>query len=99
MSVALCVTRSSRYTTKYGRADDVTPRREQKDFTHSTKNVFQWKRSFLIIFPPLVEKKYLKTVYQCLARCTQCLDSGDIDGDSELTVLDVDFAIKRLGKL
>ncbi len=55
--------------------------------------------SFVDHIPPLVEKKYLKTVYQCLAQCTPCLDSGDIDGDGVLTVLDIDFAMKQFGKL
>ena len=44
-------------------------------------------------------KKYLKTVYQCMARCAGCLDSGDMDGDGEITVLDIDFAMMRFGKL
>jgi hypothetical protein len=29
----------------------------------------------------------------------QCRASGDIDADGELTVLDIDFAIKRFGEL
>ena len=48
--------------------------------------------------PPLLEKKYLKVVYDCLD-CAKCLDCGDIDGDGELTVLDVDFAIQQKGHL
>lgn len=63
------------------------------------KKRFPMEKKFFDHIPPLVEKKYLKTVYQCLARCTQCLNSGDIDGDGELTVLDIDFAMKRFGKL
>jgi hypothetical protein len=44
--------------------------------------------------PPLLEKKYLKTIYDCLT-CAACLDSGEMDGDGELTVLDIDFALSR----
>jgi len=48
--------------------------------------------------PPLLEKKYLKVVYDCL-NCAKCLDCGDLDGDGELTVLDIDFAIQQKGRL
>jgi ribosomal protein S27AE len=57
------------------------------------------EKKFYDLIPPLVEKKYLKTVYQCLDRCAGCLDSGEMDGDAEMTVLDIDFALKRFGKL
>ncbi len=63
------------------------------------KKRFPSEKKFYDLIHPLVEKKYLKTVYQCLARCTPCLDSGDIDGDSEVTVLDIDFAMKHFGNL
>jgi ribosomal protein S27AE len=56
------------------------------------------EKKFFDHIPPLVEKKYLKTVYQCLANCTPCLDSGDMDGDGALTVLDIDFALMHFGK-
>jgi hypothetical protein len=36
----------------------------------------------------LLEKKYLKTIYNCHL-CAGTLDGGDIDGDGELTVLDI----------
>ncbi len=49
--------------------------------------------------PPLVEKKYLKTVWECLSNCTDCLKSDDMDGDDNLTVLDIDCAMKRYGRL
>lgn len=39
--------------------------------------------------PVLLEKKYLKTIYNCHA-CTQTLACGDLDGDGMLTVLDID---------
>jgi len=40
----------------------------------------------------LLEKKYLKTIYACHI-CAGTLDAGDIDGDGELTVLDIDQII------
>lgn len=39
--------------------------------------------------PPLVEKKYLKTIHDCLT-CVGCLDRGSLDADEELTVLEID---------
>lgn len=48
--------------------------------------------------PPLLEKKYLKVVYDCL-NCAKCLDGGDLDGDGHLTVLDIDFALQQKGRL
>jgi hypothetical protein len=39
-----------------------------------------------------LEKKYLKTIYNCHL-CAGTLDGGDIDGDGELTVLDIDHII------
>ena len=53
---------------------------------------------FYDFIPPLLEKKYLKTVYDCLI-CADCLNSGDLDGDGELTVLDIDYALKVHGHL
>lgn len=44
--------------------------------------------------PPLVEKKYLRTVHDCLA-CLDLLDAADLDRDGKLTVLDIDFALSR----
>ena len=42
--------------------------------------------------PSLLEKQYLKTIYNCHA-CADTLDRGGIDGDHDLTVLDIDFII------
>jgi len=56
------------------------------------------KKKFHDSIPPLLEKKYLKVVYDCL-NCAKCLDCGDLDGDGELTVLDIDFAIQQKGHL
>lgn len=45
------------------------------------------------------EKKYLKTVFCCFERCAKCLKKGDMDGDGQMTVLDIDYALKYYGKL
>lgn len=55
-------------------------------------------RKFYDFLPAAVEKKYLKTAYECLD-CANCLDSGDLDGDGELTVFDIDHALKFHGRL
>jgi hypothetical protein len=49
-------------------------------------------RKFYDFIPPLLEKKYLKTVLNC-HECAQTLNGGDIDVDGELTVLDIDFVV------
>lgn len=56
------------------------------------------KKRFEDSIPPLLEKKYLKVVYDCLD-CAKCLDEGDMDGDGKVTVLDIDFAIQQKGRL
>ncbi|MCL4548697.1 MAG: HNH endonuclease [Bacteroidetes bacterium] len=42
--------------------------------------------------PSLLEKKYLKTIYNC-HDCAGTLTGGDIDGDGKITVLDLDYVI------
>ncbi len=44
---------------------------------------------FYDLLPPLLEKKYLKTIYQCHA-CAGTLEAVDLDGDGAMTVLDLD---------
>jgi hypothetical protein len=56
------------------------------------KGKFPAERKFYDLIPPLLEKKYLKTIYNCHL-CAGTLDAGDIDGDGELTVLDIDYII------
>ena len=53
---------------------------------------FPADRKFYDRIPSLLEKKYLKTVHECLS-CVGCMGRGDMDGDGELTVLDIDFAL------
>ena len=54
---------------------------------------------FYDFIPALVEKKYLKTVFACLSGCAACLSMEDCDGDGEMTVLDIDFALQKYGNL
>ena len=56
------------------------------------------KKRFEDSIPSLLEKKYLKVVYDCLD-CAKCLDEGDMDGDGRVTVLDIDYAIQQKGRL
>jgi 5-methylcytosine-specific restriction endonuclease McrA len=50
------------------------------------------ERKFYDFIPSLLEKKYLKTIYNC-HKCTQTLEKEDLDGDGKLTVLDIDSII------
>jgi len=52
------------------------------------KGKFPAERKFYDLIPPLLEKKYLKTIYNCHL-CAGTLDAGD----GELTVLDIDQVI------
>lgn len=54
-------------------------------------------RKFYDRLPPLAEKKYLKTVYECLDRCTPCLDAEQPGGQPQ--VLDLDRALQQYGHL
>jgi hypothetical protein len=45
--------------------------------------------------PPLLEKKYLKTIYWC-HECAGTLDVFDLDGDGKITVLDIDAVLRRV---
>jgi hypothetical protein len=44
------------------------------------------------LIPPLLEKKYLKTIYNC-HECAKTLNKGDMNGDEEIYVLDIDFIL------
>jgi 5-methylcytosine-specific restriction endonuclease McrA len=50
------------------------------------------EKKFYDLIPPLLEKKYLKTIY-CCHRCARTLIKGDIDGDGKLSVFDIDFIL------
>jgi 5-methylcytosine-specific restriction endonuclease McrA len=51
------------------------------------------EKKYYDLIPPLVEKKYLKTIYNCHV-CAGTLDGRDLDGDAEVTVLDIDFIVR-----
>jgi 5-methylcytosine-specific restriction endonuclease McrA len=53
-------------------------------------------RKYYDRIPPLLEKKYLKTIHDC-HECAGTIDSGDLDGDGEITVLDLDEVIYHHG--
>jgi hypothetical protein len=56
------------------------------------KDKLPGEEKYYDLIPPLLEKKYLKTIYNC-HQCAGTLDVGDMDGDGELTVLDIDHII------
>ncbi len=56
------------------------------------KERYPRKKKYFDAIPPLLEKKYLKTIYNCHG-CAATLDREDIDMDGEISVLDIDFII------
>jgi len=58
------------------------------------KTKYPNEKKFYDLLPPLLEKKYLKTIYNC-HKCAQTLDKEDLDGDGKVTVLDIDFILHR----
>jgi len=56
---------------------------------------YHGERKFYDFIPPLLEKKYLKTIINCHG-CAQTLNRGDLDGDGEITVLDVDCVLGQV---
>lgn len=50
-------------------------------------------KKYYDLIPPLLEKKYLKSIY-CCRECAVTLDKGDIDGDAEISVLDVYYILR-----
>jgi ribosomal protein L37AE/L43A len=53
------------------------------------------EKKYYDFIPTLLEKKYLKTIYYC-HKCSDTLNSADLDGDGQITVLDIDFIIGKL---
>ena len=51
------------------------------------------EKKFFDFLPPLLEKKYLKTMYH-YHECAGTLESTDLDDDGQMTVLDIDWIIK-----
>jgi 5-methylcytosine-specific restriction endonuclease McrA len=52
------------------------------------------EKKFYDFIPTLLEKKYLKTIYSC-HECANTLNASDLDGDGEITVLDLDYVFTR----
>lgn len=57
------------------------------------KSIYPDERKYYDLIPPLLEKKYLKTIYYC-HECALTLDKGDIDGDGQISVLEIDYILK-----
>lgn len=55
-------------------------------------------RKFHDRIPPLAEKKYVKTVYECLEKCTSFL-SDVSQGGRQPDVLKLDETLKNVGHL
>jgi hypothetical protein len=55
-------------------------------------------RKFYDCIPPLAEKKYLKTIYECLERCTSRF-TAEPQGGKQPDVLKVDEALRIVGNL
>ncbi len=47
--------------------------------------------------PPVLEKKYLKTIYNCHS-FSGTIGKGDLDKDGEVTVLDIDWCCLKEGR-
>jgi hypothetical protein len=71
------------------------------NFLKGTKGLYEFYRQkypsetkFYDFIPPLLEKKYLKTIINC-HECAQTLSMGDLDCDGQITVLDIDFILHQ----
>jgi hypothetical protein len=71
------------------------------NFLKSTKGLYEFYREkhpseskFYDFIPPLLEKKYLKTIINC-HECAQTLGKADLDRDGKITVLDIDFILHQ----
>lgn len=56
------------------------------------KKLYPENGDYFDYLPSLLEKKYLKTIFQC-HECAGTLEKCDLDGDGEMTVLDIDWII------
>jgi len=72
---------------------------KQCNSSKGTKGLYEFykakypnEKKFYDLIPPLLEKKYLKTIYNC-HECARTIDKGDIDGDGKISVLDIDFIL------
>jgi hypothetical protein len=51
------------------------------------------EKKYYDVIPPLLEKKYLKTIF-CCHECAETLGRTDLDGDGKPTVTDIDFILR-----
>jgi hypothetical protein len=72
---------------------------EECNFSKGTLGLYEFyrkkypeERKYYDFIPSLLEKKYLKTIY-CCHECVGTLDRGDLDGDGDISVLDIDFIL------
>jgi len=66
-------------------------RKGQRGLYDFFQSLYPGDRKFYDRIPPLVEKKYLKTIHECLA-CADSLDKGTGAGGA-ISVLDIDSAL------
>lgn len=69
-------------------------RKGTKGLYHFMKELHPDAKPFSDVIPPLLEKKYLKTIYLC----HQCNGTLDWDGDGKLDVFALDFPCKRIAR-
>lgn len=72
------------------------------NFLKGTKGLYEFysqkypsERKFYDFIPPLLEKKYLKTIINC-HECAKTLSMADLDRDGQITVLDIDFILHQI---
>jgi 5-methylcytosine-specific restriction endonuclease McrA len=61
------------------------------------KERFPGNPKFYDRIPPLVEKKYLKTIFSC-HECAGTLEASDPNGNGVISVADIDFIIRSAGR-
>jgi hypothetical protein len=59
--------------------------------------LFPERNDFQELIPEVVEKSYLRSIYNC-HECAGTLNAGDLDGDGELTLLDIDHVVEQYAR-
>jgi hypothetical protein len=57
------------------------------------KEKYPGEKKYYDMIPTLLEKKYLKTIFNC-HQCAETLDKSDLNNDGEINVLDIDFILQ-----
>lgn len=76
-----------------GNVDSVILQKVRKRLYEFFKRKYPNERKFYDLIPLLLEKRYLKTIYN-YHKCVQTLTKRNIDGDGEIPVLDIDFILR-----